>query len=332
MAASTVLKIQELCDYIADFLHGSFTDLKSCALVSPSFTTAAQRHIFHDIIFEPKCLDIAHYRVVEILFYHTRLSASGPFVRRLRASIQTDVLNQFRDMHLPNLAEFFLNKNMNDRVMLPAILAAAEIIALPSIRRVGLLEVIVDNDRDFGLLFEKATPQLQNLRLSDAGVEYCRPTMPTDAVPRNIARKSLTTLHVRGMMMPWPSHRILCPSFPFEISALQDVDCTGLDEPSAAALLDHVRPTLRRLAIDAPSTDLRIQLARFPRLTRLRLAVETTRFESVFGALLPGNCLEHLQLVVCIVPEHDQNDSVLLSDDSRARCRRRRSLRFGHWS
>jgi hypothetical protein len=264
MAASTVLKIQELCDYIADFLHGSFTDLKSCALVSPSFTTAAQRHIFHDIIFEPHCLDIAHYRVVVDFDeacvcrrFCSTIRASphlAPFVRRLRASIQTDVLNQFRDMHLPNLAEFFLNKNMNDLVMLPAILAAAEIIALPSIRRVGLLEVIVDNDRDFGLLFEKATPQLQNLRLSDAGVEYCQPTMPTDAVPRNIARKSLTTLHVRGMMIPGPSRHILCPSFPFEISALQDVDCTGLDEPSAAALLDHVRPTLRRLAIDAPST------------------------------------------------------------------------------
>jgi len=63
--------------------------------------------------------------------------------------------------------------------------------------------------------------------------------------------------------------------------------------------------TLRRLVIDAPSS-YDLHLAHFPSLTHLSLGLSAPRFESVLGALLPGNRLEYLRLVLYIVPGHNR--------------------------
>ncbi|KAJ6574309.1 hypothetical protein B0H19DRAFT_1124166 [Mycena capillaripes] len=48
-SAPPALEIQEICDYICDFLHESPADLRACSLVSPLFTSSAQHHLFHVI-------------------------------------------------------------------------------------------------------------------------------------------------------------------------------------------------------------------------------------------------------------------------------------------
>lgn len=46
-ATPPALEVQEICDYICNFLHQSPTDLRASSLVSPMFTSSAQHHLFH---------------------------------------------------------------------------------------------------------------------------------------------------------------------------------------------------------------------------------------------------------------------------------------------
>ncbi|KAJ6556043.1 hypothetical protein B0H19DRAFT_1151833 [Mycena capillaripes] len=43
------LEVQEICDHICDFVDDSRDQLGACSLISPFFTSAAQRHIFRQI-------------------------------------------------------------------------------------------------------------------------------------------------------------------------------------------------------------------------------------------------------------------------------------------
>ncbi|KAJ7111379.1 hypothetical protein C8R44DRAFT_985518 [Mycena epipterygia] len=114
-AASNVLRVQELCDYIASFLHESRTDLKTCALTCSTLTSSAQRHLFHDIILNRDILDVDAFsfrprfdegdtcrRFCSVLQATPHLV---PFVRRLRASLEEDVVEQLRKVDFPNLQD-----------------------------------------------------------------------------------------------------------------------------------------------------------------------------------------------------------------------------------
>ncbi|KAJ6456794.1 hypothetical protein C8R47DRAFT_1165049 [Mycena vitilis] len=305
MAASSVLRIPELCSQVTDFLHDSNKDLVSCALVSTSFTSAAQRHLFHDLIFEPGCLDIedlggdglfdgsvACRRVCSILRKSPHLQR---LVRRLRASLEGEVLEELHDMQFPNLATVFITSAYAFISAPRTVRLASQLIARPSIRRVGLVQMSMTSVT-FNRLFEKATGNLEELCLNHMRMLDSPPTLDP------LERKTLKTLHVRGSPRSWG--RLLFSSFPFDLSTLETIESGGMDEASAAGVLAGARLTLKRMDVDTPHT-YDLQLSNFPSLTDLSLWITVGRLETVFAALLPGNRLEHLLLVLCITTISD---------------------------
>ncbi|KAJ7110619.1 hypothetical protein C8R44DRAFT_261761 [Mycena epipterygia] len=254
--ADTVLQTQELCDYITDFLHSS-ADLKSCALVSPQFTASAQRHLFHDIILNPGCSRIDGYgirrsfdeagacrRLCLVLKGSPHLTR---LVRRLRASLEDEVIKQLATVKFSNLEELFLNRRRGGVSKSSVLLSAAEIIGLPSIRHVGLLFLIFRDMHDLARLFEKCTDQLQALYLDNTSV------LPYFDTPDPLAfaqRAKIKRLHFAGDRTRKYWAWLLHPLCSFDLTELHDVDGGGMNVFSpASALLELSCSTIERLVI-----------------------------------------------------------------------------------
>jgi hypothetical protein len=89
------LQVQEICDYVCDFLHDSRTDLYACSLISHIFISSAQHHIFCEIDLtgpEGETLGRARLgsrRLCTVLMESPHLIR---FIRRLRIAFERDVL------------------------------------------------------------------------------------------------------------------------------------------------------------------------------------------------------------------------------------------------
>ncbi|KAJ6577749.1 hypothetical protein B0H19DRAFT_1062332 [Mycena capillaripes] len=119
---NATLQVQELCDYITAFIQ-SPTDLKSCALVSHTFTSSAQRLLFHDVILNAGVsgMDEIHTqrdggdeaaacrRFISVLHASPHLV---PLVRRLRVGLEEVVVVQLSQIIFPNLRDIILHRNI----------------------------------------------------------------------------------------------------------------------------------------------------------------------------------------------------------------------------
>ncbi|KAJ6612913.1 hypothetical protein B0H10DRAFT_2050450 [Mycena sp. CBHHK59/15] len=301
MTASEVLHLQELCDYITD-CHESSADLKSWALVSPTLTSSAQRHLFHDIIFNRGCSgigDLPTGNVDEVRpcrRFCSIVKASPhllPLVRRLRASLEDDVVKELSWVRFPNLQDVVLHRRTETLIKKKTLVAAGRIIGLPSIRRVGLIGPTFRDMQDLRWLFDHWPTQLEALLLHEVRIKASSDERGLSAP---LQRATIKQLHLSGLNGPPP---LLSPMCPFDISALQDIEYPIVKRmQSITALLNRGRSTITRLKAHGALNDTHI--ATVARLTALtHLAINDDDLAAVgrlLGALSSSNLLEVLSL------------------------------------
>jgi hypothetical protein len=259
MSAATVLRVQELCDNITDFLPESKWDLRSCALVCPSFTSSAQRHLFHDIIFNRGCLDIddrstlseydeagACRRFCAVLDTSPHLI---PLVRRLRFSTELDVLRPLSRFQFPNLVAVLIHRRRGGPSSEACLSLIKQLISAPSIRRVGLLSLIFPDIRTLGRIFENCAPELDSILLHYVSVSDGNDVSQGDgsAPPHCVKVKTLRFEANYGQDAPW----LVSPLSPFDWSELAELDPSPRPTSAVLAILDRAKRTIRRLTLDA---------------------------------------------------------------------------------
>ncbi|KAJ7110261.1 hypothetical protein C8R43DRAFT_1139410 [Mycena crocata] len=313
------LDVQELCDTISDFL-GETWDLKSCALVSPPFTRAAQRHLFHDILLNRGCLDIDDVSTLE--WYDEAaacrrlfgiLEASPhliPYVRRLRVALERDTLQALSTVTFSNLREVIFHRRAGGAAEENTIALAARLLSSPFIHRVGLMGTIFSGKHDLQRLFRDCPATMASLLLHHVIVRDAE--KPT-ALPQ---RRKIETLHIKASYsddISW----LHDSASPFNISGLVDLTYRAKLTPDVRKLLEQSRRSIRRLSVDAQyaanemyaDTRQPELLARFPALTQLTLACnarEPGDAETLLVALPPVNSLQSLKLELKNARHFDQ--------------------------
>ncbi|KAJ7235735.1 hypothetical protein B0H12DRAFT_1238682 [Mycena haematopus] len=320
---TSALNVQELCDLIAGFLTESKWDLRACALVSSTFTSAAQRHLFSEVILNRGSL---HTDDLSFLNWYDEIGACGrlcvvlksaphllTFIRRMRISLEPGVVKLLSDceFHFPNLYDIVFHRRSGGPVSDETLVLASRLIGSPSIRRVGLfkLSLIFNDVKDLSRLFEKHTHALDSIFLNNLDI-------------RNLAREkgnrapSESPL-VRVKTLRWGGHNqlppavILNPAFPFDLSRLADLDFGADLSLIARNIIESNRLSIRQLTLNAPNIvneNYRTQLerrpaflAQFPVLTHLTLittAHELADAEALLVTLPAVNNLCYLNLQI----------------------------------
>ncbi|KAJ7511454.1 hypothetical protein B0H11DRAFT_872275 [Mycena galericulata] len=309
MSTNTALKIQELCDCITAFLTESSSDLKSCALVSPTFASAAQRQLFHDIIFNRGYLAIDD--LSRLGYYDDESGACRRFcavlrtsphlrllVRRIRASFEQQVLSMLCAMEFPNLQDVFLHREPGAPPNVTGIELAAQLLSTPSLHRVWLLYPILPNTATFSSLFQNCTENMDSVFLHHPNFDQLDALPPSRLLKIRILRM--------GVISDSSLEYVLGPLSPFDFSGLVQFDYIPV-KPSTVRLIENAHLSLMRLTLNAqnvvnpyytknPQPTL---LARLPALTHLTL-VSTWRaladVETLLAALPSNQRMEHLRL------------------------------------
>ncbi|KAJ7698389.1 hypothetical protein B0H17DRAFT_333056 [Mycena rosella] len=310
MSAVSVLQIQELCDYIVDFLHDSSPDLKSCALVSTPLASSAQRHLFYDIILNQGTPSVDDSRTLwnfDEAGACTRLCSAlraSPhligLIRRLRASLEEDILDQLRAVPFGNLQDFVLSRRGGAFPEPGALLAATEIIGLPSIRRVRLIRPTLPDIHHLSRLFQQSAPQLHTLSLNYPSLPFDSGTLDPSL---NGPAAKIKSLHITAHRFHWKT--LLHSLGPFDFTELQDIDCGGMTVHSCSTLLSRSQSTINKLALhllprnaDPEPAGLRTLLS-LPSLTHLVVKFADRPMDdlkALFAPLLLSNELQDLAL------------------------------------
>ncbi|KAJ7096931.1 hypothetical protein C8R44DRAFT_989178 [Mycena epipterygia] len=310
MTASAVLQVQELCDQIADSLVESSSDLKACALISPTLTSSAQRRLFCDIVLNRGCLGIEDISLLQNLDepaactrFCAVLVASPhlvPLVRRLRVSLEEEVVKQLSAVKFPNLQVIVFHRRIGGAATEGTLSSAAEIIRLPSITRVGMLFPIFENMQDLGRLFEHCTPNLGSLFLHQI-------TVNSKPDANSTASQYAKIHHLRLSERTIPDW-FLYPSCPFDLSLLSNVDYSAVIEiKSVIPMLDKSRATITHLKLHAQDIEYAesatlqaTSITRYPSLTHLSVVVSAHTADVDASALLaqlpPTNRIQVLAL------------------------------------
>ncbi|KAJ7134165.1 hypothetical protein C8R46DRAFT_1201673 [Mycena filopes] len=210
-------------------------DIRSCALVSPAFTAAAQRHLFCDINL------VRHSdRLFAILAAAPHLL---PFVRRVLTYLEPNVLARLVEFSFPNLSKLYLMGADKVSPTRSELSLAANLVGLPSIRAVTLTSIVFQTISDLNLLFETHTSQLDTLILDHSDVLDAG-TVPSPPMRRVKLKKLTLCLH----SIAWP--RLLHPDCPFDISALRELEYDSMELfATPATLLTSTRSSLTALSI-----------------------------------------------------------------------------------
>ncbi|KAJ7726767.1 hypothetical protein B0H16DRAFT_1894675 [Mycena metata] len=288
MAQTVSIHIQELCELIVDVLRDSKPDLESCALTSPAFTAAAQRHLFRDINITNGALPDRFFAILDAAPHIL------PLVRRIQTTLREHTLAQLCKLHFPNLRELcFTGETSSSGLQL-----AANLIGLPSIRSVALDDCfwsIADGIR----LFESRTTPLDSLILDTAGFGGdAEDPGPNSPLTRRI---KLNRLDIRDRWDTW--EWLLHPMSPFDLTAIHDLDykSSNLFSPPAT-LLNSSRQALNKLSITHRACNgvlqLCITVADLPALTHLVVTVRRHLKWEVMVPLLRSNSVVLLTFVM----------------------------------
>ncbi|KAJ7830552.1 hypothetical protein B0H14DRAFT_3143484 [Mycena olivaceomarginata] len=288
MMANRTLPLHDLGGHITDFLCESPADLRSCALVSRGFTYHAQRNLFHDIIFHPGCSgidDLPVGNVDEIPIcrrFCSILMASPhliPLVRRLRTSLEDNVVRELARVKFPNLRDVVFHRNLRlerELIKKKTLVVAGTITSLPSIRRVGLLWLTLQDIQDLRRLFDHSSPHLEALLLHEVRIRNSseEPEKPRLAAP--LRRATIKQLHVPGVH--GPTRALLSSLGPFDFSMLEDIEYSIVKRMQyTTALLNRGRSTITRLKVDGTLSQAHIAtLALLTALTELHIRTGNT--------------------------------------------------------
>ncbi|KAJ7676678.1 hypothetical protein DFH06DRAFT_1428360 [Mycena polygramma] len=258
--AHNALKIQELCDHIAYFLQESKRDLRACSVVSPAFTSAAQRHLFREIIVNRGTLYIddvsmlGRYDEPQVTIRLCAVLKASPhllpFIRRMRLSLEVAVLKPLSQLEFPNLCNVVFHRRRGGAIDEETISLAAKLIGAQAITRVGLIATLFNNMHDMGRLFERHTPALQSIYLHDLTVK--KTVVEGERMVSTASRAQIKTLQWAWQYLSESKTvYVLDPLFPFDLSALTTLSFGPHLSPPIDELVNNARHTLTHLAVDA---------------------------------------------------------------------------------
>ncbi|KAJ7815250.1 hypothetical protein B0H14DRAFT_2848448 [Mycena olivaceomarginata] len=269
-SAHTVLRIQEICDYITDFLHSSSTDLNSCALISRLFTAPAQYHLFSDIdatwyrFGDPSVAASASQRLCTVLLSPHLVC----LVRRLRLSLCPEIIVPLAQVRFTRLETLRLEGGPTmARVSDKTLSLAAGIVGLPSIRCVQFVSVVLNDIESLGALFRQRST-LDRLAMDNTIITSASPVQPRpfDAGQHRVVLNSVEITDAMGTAHDsWVVHA-LCP---FDFSAVTNMNIAVETSLKMIGVMHSVAPSLTTLKIDATFATPAFRLSAFPALTTL---------------------------------------------------------------
>ncbi|KAJ7500085.1 hypothetical protein FB451DRAFT_1385724 [Mycena latifolia] len=171
-------------------------------------------------------------------------------IRRLRASLEKDIVEQLSEVEFPNLEA---------------------LISLPSIRRVGLFFLIFRDLHEVGQLFEGCTPYIETLVLHETRMLPYPVALGRSSLPRvRIPGLQIRSRDLDGIRWEW----LLDPLYPFDLTSLHDAAAyTASKEKMRMSLADF--PTLTHLTLSGwrSSTDVQAVLASLPATAPLEITL-----------------------------------------------------------
>ncbi|KAJ7301797.1 hypothetical protein DFH08DRAFT_906337 [Mycena albidolilacea] len=269
-SAPAALEVQEICDYVCDFLRESPTDLRVCSLVSSMFTSSAQRHLFHAIDltngrwFSTSWTGRAT-RLCRILDHSPHLIC---FIRRLIINVDEDVLGQLAQAHLTHVETIVLGTDLERRPRNSALSLAAPLIAAPSVRHLRLLSMVFQNLDALCTLFHQRTSFFDQISLDNVDVIDRTPARPTAEGSGTLQKIMVKGFEIQHSRDPgWLVH----PLCPFDLSTLTHISLWCATSPGIIALMHLACSSLHTLRIDAREATSEFVSADFPALKRLDL-------------------------------------------------------------
>ncbi|KAJ7478449.1 hypothetical protein FB451DRAFT_1396222 [Mycena latifolia] len=199
------LRIQELVDHCIGFLRDSPSDLKACAVVSRSWTSASQSHIFGQLSIRHTPLNNGWPRILEILRLSPHLILH---IRRLELfsegfSLEAFVaICEFPFTHIHHLLIHHPNCTV------PGGLAIQQLLSLPSLTHVKIFADFL-NPSCFLEMWVRGSPTIRHLDLFcySSSPGFVRPIPDRRSTP--IALDSLR-IQLGDYISDWITHD-LCP-------------------------------------------------------------------------------------------------------------------------
>ncbi|KAJ7181255.1 hypothetical protein C8R46DRAFT_1320089 [Mycena filopes] len=260
-----VLGTSELCAYIIDFMHDSVEDLKSCALVSPAFTSFAQSRLFYEInlcgpdlgLSNPNHPEDAYKRLRECFDASPHLCS---FVRRLEVQLDANLIAHLIGMPFQRLNFLSLFQG-SIYVQAGAAIAAQYLLSLPSLHT-----LIIDahfREGTLALLFASCTPTLRRLDFRYVTTENGA-SIAASAAKTQIKELRLV---ISRSIAEW----FAAPQCPVDLGHLQHLNVYGSASPELAVLLEAASTTIEALYVHTYDLTHGLYLCSFPALTRLRV-------------------------------------------------------------
>ncbi|KAJ7181236.1 hypothetical protein C8R46DRAFT_1345337 [Mycena filopes] len=242
---ASVLGTAELCAYIVDFMHGSVKDLKYCALVSSTFTSSAQSHLFYELnlggpnptFSSPNQDDCKRLR--ECLEAYPHLSS---FVRRITVRLDAN-LAYLVGLPLSRLDFLFLFEDTGWYVQAGASLAAQSLLSLPSLRTL-VVRASFPDPAMLNVLFAHCTPTIRTLDLRYVTVDDVASSSQAPVSAAKIQIKELRLAHTGGIA-EW----FAAPQCPVDLGHLRHLDTHMSTSPGMALLLQRASTTIEELRV-----------------------------------------------------------------------------------
>ncbi|KAJ7463320.1 hypothetical protein FB451DRAFT_464683 [Mycena latifolia] len=307
------LQIQELLDQCIEFLRDSPSDLIACALVSRSWTFAAQLHLFREVQIKSISSPNLWPRLQETLRSSPHLIRH---IRRLRFNSEAVSLTrvfeicEFPFTHLQHVSIRHTN------TPLPAGLPIPHLLSLPTLTHAKIVAQFSDPS-SFLQLWERCSPKLRHIDL------YCFQRSDLDALPIQTHRfppVALESLKIRSIKYigNWLAND-LCPLDLSKLKVLSIIH--GLEEVLQWPRFAPALRTLQALDFIPRVSTQRLDLSVFPNLLLIRLGGATgTEFKSsldvlsmiaapsrvqkiiIWNSYLDGACCEQLDAKFASLP------------------------------
>ncbi|KAJ7646247.1 hypothetical protein DFH06DRAFT_1476402 [Mycena polygramma] len=319
--APHALQIQEICDNICHFLleSGCPADLCACALVSPTFTSSAQRQFFRGITL----ISVLHSNVARAARSLCSVLLESPhlirFIRDLSIEVNSDVIASLPGgVQLTHLETFGLT-NLSMGGTRSYVTQAASFITLPSVRHVELDSIICDT-ASLCALFQQRTAALTSISLFYVRITDLPP--PATVPSSKGVRLSMNRLNIFAETDPtWLLH----PLCPLAFSALEHLRVNSRIAPGIIGVMSAARSSLHTLGIDCVADQVVAaslpDLPGFPALTTLRIVGTAIFVVSVLSSVANTPLFQSLTIGMLVFDILDEEsfrrlDAVIVTLDA----------------
>ncbi|KAF8206151.1 hypothetical protein K438DRAFT_1963249 [Mycena galopus ATCC 62051] len=274
--ALAVLNIPELLDHTIDFLSESRVDLLSSALVSKSWVSRAQFHLFGKITLVPP----KDMKLLRLLMKVLKTSPHlAHFIRHLSVSLNNHLLKGVAGMTLPRLTEVSVqctDIQYRDYADLETDLLVQSLLRRPTIRRV-ILEGMFHSISTLHTYFDNCTRSMQRLELWDV---YVNP-IPTGDFAPNPSTPALLPSRIQLSNVTFPAQDcralhawMTSPRCPFGFSRLQRIHIGAERWRSSQSLLAPSLSSIEYLKLIEFSEDGDLDLSRLTKLKWLDVQLD----------------------------------------------------------